>query len=221
MFIRRAVRSVATTAAIGATAAIGVLALSGTAGADLTTNQQIQAAIAQSPFTAGIPFASGQNIEVKVPANTLLPRTAAMHILECAAGAGGTPPSGTPVCDNNTIYPNTVTPSTSDGSMDIKDFTVFALPSPALLEGASNPVICGGASSPCILYIGQDQTNPALPHVWSQAFQVQIKDANETGTVNPGDGTPEVPLAIGLPLAAAGIVGGSVLFRRRRAARAA
>ena len=34
-------------------------------------------------------------------------------------------------------------------------------------------------------------------------------------------GTPEVPLAIGLPLAAAGLIGGSVLIRRRRAARAA
>jgi hypothetical protein len=220
MFIRRVARTVVTTAAIGASAAIGVLALSGAAGADLVSNQQIQAALPQVPFTPGTPFSSGQNIEVKVPANTLLPRLSSMHILECAAGPGGTPPSGTPVCDQNTFYPNNAFPSSSDGSMDITDFTVFALPSPALGENSSNPVICGGASNPCILYIGQDQTNVGLPHVWSQAFQVQIKDANETGA-NPGDGTPEVPLAIGLPLAAAGIVGGTALFRRRRSARAA
>jgi hypothetical protein len=220
MFIRRVARTVATTAAIGAATAIGVLALSGAAGADLATNQQIQAANPLVPFTPGTPFSSGQTIEVKVPANTLLPRTSSMHILECAAGAGGAPPSGTPVCDVNTIYQGNAFPSGTDGSLDITDFPVFALPSPALSEGPSNPVICGGATNPCILYIGPDQTQIGQPHVWSQAFQVQIKDVNETGA-NPGDGTPEVPLAIGLPLAAAGIAGGTVLFRRRRTARAA
>ncbi len=54
----------------------------------------------------------------------------------------------------------------------------------------------------------------------SQSLPVAIKDAAELGS-NPGDGTPEVPLAVGLPLAAAGLVGGTVLFRRRKAARAA
>jgi hypothetical protein len=221
MPLRRTIRAVATTAAIGAAAAITVLALSGTAGADLSSNQQIQAALPQSPFTAGIPFASGQTIEVKVPPNTLLPRTQNVHILECLAGPGGVPPTGAPVCDNNTQYANTVIPNTNDGSIDIKDFSVFAPPSPALGESASNPLNCGGATNQCILYVGPDQTNIGLPHVWSQGFQVTIKDAGETGTVNPGDGTPEVPLAVGLPLAAAGIVGGTVLFRRRRTARAA
>ena len=39
---------------------------------------------------------------------------------------------------------------------------------------------------------------------------------------NPGDGTPEVPMAIILPLSAMGLLGATVLFRRRRnAARAA
>ncbi len=219
MSIRRVARAVATTATIGAASAIGVLALSGAAGADLSTGQQIQAAVPQTPFTAGIPFASGQQITVSVPANTLLPHATNIHILECQAGPGGTPPTGTFNCDNLTQYPNTAVVGT-DGSMNISDFNVFALPSPALGETASNPTVCGGSSDPCILYIGQDQTVPSLPHVWSQAFQVVIKDPGESGTVNPGDGTPEVPLAIGLPLAAAGLVGGTVLFRRRKAARA-
>jgi hypothetical protein len=221
MFIRRVAKTVATTAAVGAISAIGVLALSGAAGADLSQGQQINAALAENTFTAGIPFASGQNIKVSVPPNTLLPRGSTMHILECAAGPGGAPPTGTFNCDVNTQYANSVFPSSSDGSFTITDFTVFAPPSPALGEGPSNALHCGGSTNPCILYIGPDQTNPALAHVWSQAFQVQIKDAAETGSVNPGDGTPEVPLAIGLPLAAAGLVGGTVLFRRRKAARAA
>ena len=219
MSIRRVAKTAAITAAIGGSAAFGVLALSGVAGADLVTNQQIQAAVPQAGFTGGIPFSSGQQITVSVPANTLLPHNTSIHILQCVAGPGGTPPTGTPNCDVLTQYPNTATVG-SDGSLNITDFNVFALPSPALGETASNPTVCGSSATPCILYIGPDQTNPALPHVWSQSFQVAIKDAAELGS-NPGDGTPEVPLAIGLPLAAAGLVGGTVLFRRRKAARAA
>jgi hypothetical protein len=220
MFIRRVAKTAAITAAIAGSAAIGVLALSGAAGADLVTNQQITAAVHQSPFTAGTPFASGQQITVTVPANTLLPHSTNIHILECQAGPGGTPPSGTPNCDVLTQFPDTAVVA-GDGSLNITTFNVFALPSAALGETASNPTVCGGSSNPCILYIGADQTNPALPHVWSEAFQVVKTDAGESGTVNPGDGTPEVPLAIGLPLAAAGLVGGTVLLRRRKAARTA
>jgi hypothetical protein len=219
MFIRRVAKVAATTAAIGATSAIGVLALSGAAGADLTTNQQIQAAVPQTPFTPGTPFSSGQQITVSVPANTLLPHATNIHIVQCEAGPGGAPPTGTPVCDVLTQYPNTAVVN-GDGSLNITDFDVFALPSLALGETGSNPTVCGGSNDPCILYIGADQTNPALPHVWSQAFQVVKKDPGELGT-NPGDGTPEVPLAIGLPLAAAGLIGGTVMFRRRKAARTA
>lgn len=220
MSIRRAVRSVAITASIGGTAALGVLALSGTAGA-VASGDQIPAAVAQSPFTPGTPFASGQTITVSVPANTFLPRTQNMHILMCQAGPGGTVPVGSPVCDNNTQYGATVVPSASDGSINVTDFQVFALPSNALGETASNATVCGDAAHECIIYIGVNQTDMGLPHVWSQGFQVHLTDAGETGTVNPGDGTPEVPLAVGLPLAAAGILGGSVLVRRRRSARAA
>ena len=220
MFIRRVARTIATMAAIGAAAGIGVLALSGAAGADLTSGQQIQAAIPETPFTTGTPFASGQQITVSVPANTLLPHGQNIHILECDAGPGGAPPTGAFQCDTYTQYPNTVTVN-SDGSLSITDFNVYALPSAALGEGPTNGTQCGSSTNECILYIGPDQTTPTLPHVWSQGFQVVKTDATETGTVDPGDGTPEVPLAIGLPLAAAGLIGGSLLIRRRRAARAA
>src|SRR5664280_1196820 len=179
------------------------IALTGVASADLTTNQQIQAAVAQAPFTPGLPFASGQTITISVPANTLLPHGTNLHLIECDAGPGGGPPTGTPVCDGPSQYGGNAFVSNTDGSLTVTGltgFTVFALPSPALAETASNPVQCGGASSPCIIYIGPAQTTPALPHVWSQAFSGVQTDAGETGTVNPGDGT--IPSTAAAPDAA-------------------
>ena len=173
------------------------LAVTGVAHADLVTNQQITAAVAQAPFTAGTPFSSGQQITVSVPANTLLPHATSIHVLECVAGAAGAPPTGTPNCDVLTQYPNTAVVA-ADGSLTISDFDVFALPSAALGESASNPTVCGNSATPCILYIGPDQTNPALPHVWSQAFSVVKNDAGELGT-KPGDGT--IPSAASVPSA--------------------
>src|SRR5664280_540501 len=164
------------------------LAMTGIAGA-ISSGDQIQAAVAQAPFTAGSPFASGQTITVSVPANTFLPRLQHVNILECAAAPDGSPPTGTPQCDNNTQYGATVVPSQSDGSITVTDVQVYALPSNALGETASNATVCGGSTDPCILYIGDDQTNIGLPHVWSQGFAVLQTDAKETGTVNPGDGT--------------------------------
>jgi Bacterial Ig-like domain (group 1)/Invasin, domain 3 len=174
-----------------------VLAVTGVAHADLVTNQQITAAVAQTPFTTGLPFSSGQQITVSVPANTLLPHATNIHVLECVAGPGGVPPTGTPNCDVLTQFPDTAVVA-ADGSLHLTTYNVFALPSAALGETASNPTVCGGSAAPCILYIGQDQTNPALPHIWSQAFSVVKNDAGELGT-KPGDGT--IPSAASLPSA--------------------
>ena len=164
------------------------LALTGTAGADLTSGQQIKAAVPQAPFSAGLPFASGQQITVSVPANTILPHNQNIHIVMCDAGPGGAPPTGVFQCDNNTQYANTVVVN-SDGSFSVSDFNVYALPSLALGETASNGTQCGSAAQECILYIGPDQSQSSLPHVWSQGFSVVKTDAAETGTVSPGDGT--------------------------------
>ena len=220
MFLRQAARSVGITAAIGASAGLCLLALSGTAGADVPNASQITAVTPQSPFNTGNPFASGQTITITVPPNTLFTNLESIHIVECDAGPGGTVPTGTPVCDNNTQYGNTVTPL-ADGSFTVTDDQVFALPSTFLGETSSNATQCGSSTNQCILYIGLNQGDISQNHIWSQGFQVVKTDAGETGTVNPGDGTPEVPLAVGLPLAAAGLIGGTMLIKRRKAARAA
>ena len=43
-----------------------------------------------------------------------------------------------------------------------------------------------------------------------------MKADRDDSARNPGDGTPEVPMAILLPLSAMGLLGGAVLIRRRR-----
>ena len=126
---------------------------------------------------------------MSVPANTVLPQSTNIHIVMCDAGPGGAPPTGAFQCDNNTQYANTVVVN-KDGSFSISDFNVYALPSVALGETPSNGTQCGGATQQCILYIGPDQSQSSLPHLWSQGFSVVQTDAGETGTVDPGDGDP-------------------------------
>ena len=74
-----------------------------------------------------------------------------------------------------------------------------------------------------MLYVGQGGGSDAglsKPDYFTPPFQV-ASDPTDSGTVNPGDGTPEVPLAVGLPLAAVGVIGGTLFWRRRRSSSAA
>ena len=123
-------------------------------------------------------------------------------------------PSNTTACDGNTIQGNTILPA-ADGSFTYQGYTLYALPdSISLGEGSSGPACGNTAATECILYIGNNQGDFTKPHLWSQPFFV--KPTSDDGGENPGDGTPEVPLAILLPLSAMGLVGGTVLIRRRR-----
>jgi hypothetical protein len=75
------------------------------------------------------------------------------------------------------------------------------------------------ASTSSHSYIGDNREDFTTAHVWSQPFFVN-PDPTDSGTVNPGDGTPEVLMAMLQPVAATGLLGGTVLIRRRRAVRA-
>jgi hypothetical protein len=146
---------------------------------------------------------------------------AGLHIVECTA-PGGVIPSTPAACDGNTIESLSLQ-ANADGSVDYQNYTgslypIYALPDHTTLgEGNTGPVC--NASVNCILYIGEDQTNFTAPHVWSQPFQI-VPDAGDAAP-DPGDGTPEVPFAILLPLTAIGLVAGSVVIRRRHRSEAA
>jgi hypothetical protein len=217
---RRVAVAVAATAAAGTFAA---MAFSSPAGATPPASGSTisNAAQCSDTCTSG-PFDSGQNINVVVPANSAFAapnNNSGIIIVECSA-PNGVVPTLPSACDGNTQQ--TLVGVNSDGSFTFNDYQVFALPdSVSLGESPSSPVTCGNtAATECVLYIGNNQNDFTQPHLWSQPFLTNT-DATDSGTINPGDGTPEVPLAVILPLSAMGLLGGAVLIRRRRHAHAA
>ena len=169
------------------------------------------------------PFSSGQVIQIQIPANSTLTPGAGINIVECAA-PGGVAPTTPSACDGNTIQGDTIFAGT-DGSVSYTNvapkhgYTVYALPDANLGESPGGTPACD-LSHECVLYIGQNQNDFTQPHFFSQAFFVQPV-AGDTGTpagtgTTPGTPTPEAPFAIGLPLAAAAVLGGALFWRRRR-----
>ena len=121
-----------------AAATFGVVA---SAGATSPTTGSIVtgATVPQAPFTAGIPFSSGQSINVVIPANGVFSPTTNVNIVECSA-PGGIVPTDPSTCDGNTINGPTLKPA-ADGSIDFETATqesvsdLFALPDSGHLRG--------------------------------------------------------------------------------------
>jgi hypothetical protein len=221
---RRVAISVAATAAAGTFAALAFTASPAGASGPTTGTVIPNAAQCSDTCTGGVPFSSGQNINVVIPSNEtfssddgLNNNNSGINIVECAA-PNGVVPTNSANCDGNTIDAG-ILPN-PDGSFGISGFTVYALPDSIQLgEGTSGPKCGSTSATECILYIGNNQNDFTQPHLWSQPFFVTAN--SDDGGENPGDGTPEVPLAVILPLSAMGLLGGAVLIRRRRTQRAA
>jgi hypothetical protein len=209
-----------------------ILGLAGPAGADLTNgNVTISAQTSPTP-AAGTPYSSGQQINVVITANSTLSSAnlstfgfpggvASLSLLECA-DPGGTVanlPTKPSECEPATVL--TTTANKPDGSLSLtgsNGYTMYDLPDPGTL-GVSNGTVCGQAPNFCVVGIFSNYNNFSDPDLFSAPFQIAVGDGSDTGD-NPGDGTPEVPWAIGLPLAAMAIAGGSVLLVRRSRKRA-
>jgi hypothetical protein len=214
--------SIAATAAAGAFIAMA-FALPSAAPAGATTacsasgDQCLTALQPQAGAAAGTPFSSGQLINVVIPANQTFvapDNTIAKQIVECAA-PNGVLPTQSIACDGLTIQGPTVLPSTT-GAITLQNYTVYALPDTVSLgEVAGGQPVCGNTlATECVLYVGDNFNDFTKPHLWSEPFLITA-NGNDLGA-NPGDGTPEVPMAILLPVAAMGLLGGAVAIRRRR-----
>ncbi len=228
MKLRRTAMTIAAATAIACAAPISLIAMAGTAGAAITASgQQVPgSAVAINPdpatgdtVTPGTPFSSGQTIKVTVPAESVLSTTGNVEILECAA-PNGVLPTQPSQCDPNTKSADTIIPN-ADGSFSISDYQLFALPDVTSLgESPTGSPVCGNTpATECVLGFFDNYNSFTSPYLLSQTFYIN-PTTGDTGA-NPGDGTPEVPWALGLPLLASGIVAGSVLYRRRRTTRSA
>jgi hypothetical protein len=190
----------------------------------------------QGTVTAGTPYSSGQLIDLTVAANPVIdttnltaagaPTTGLFYMEECTdpGGTSANLPTTQSGCEAATLA---TTPKTSNGAFNLtgsSGFTMYDLPDPGTLGSATMTGTCDIAPNQCVLGIfaasPQAGGGFGFPHLFSAPFQMDKQadfgSGSETG-LNPGDGTPEVPLALGLPLAGLAILGAwSIRNRRRR-----
>ena len=193
--------------------------------------------------TAGTPYSSGQQVTVTVAANSTMSaanlHTAGLPGCNSATDCSGnyyvekcTDPGGDAAqlpttsagCEATTL--NAFSARNLDGSGTLagtRAFTIYDLPDtnlgPPTMTGT-----CDVSPDQCVLGIFAanpgSQNGFAYPHLFSAPSNVGTGDGLDQGD-DPGDGTPEVPLAIGLPLAAMAVIGGLTIRHRRRQQRAA
>jgi hypothetical protein len=187
--------------------------------------------------TPGTPYDSAQPIKVTVVANSTLASATltgdglsnGKYVLEECADPGATTanlPTTAAGCEALTNTAGSDPLWTSTGAITTT-FTVFDLPDSNLGNGTLTGV-CDVAPNTCVIgiFAASPQTNGVgngNPHLYSAPFQVTAGDGGDDDAT-PGDGTPEVPLALLLPLLAAGLVGGGSYYeirRRRKVAKAA
>ena len=160
------------------------------------------------------PFSSGQYIDVTVAQNGILDPGRHIYIRECEA-PNGQPPTTPNLCDIRTTQFEKVKVG-SHGTVSDQDYPIYALPDTTVLKEQWKQKPLCDLTHPCILFVGQDRRDFDRPHVWSLPFYVN-PTAGDTGA-DPGNGLPETPYVLAFPVLAVGIIGGTMLVRRRRAA---
>jgi len=236
MSLRHGVKKVAVSGVATVCAAVFALGIgSGVAGADLVSGPTTLST--QGTVTSGTPYSSGQIITVTVGANNVLstagqtgagapPPNGSYYFEECEDPGGTTAnlPTSFNGCEAGTLDIET-TGNVSTGAVTAPSFTVYDLPDVGTVGGptmTAPPGMCDAAPNFCVIGIfaaNPNSGNPGFsrPHLFSAPFLMKVDPTGTDSGTNPGDGTaPEVPLAIGLPLAAVGIFGGWSLNRNRR-----
>lgn len=184
------------------------------------------------------PYASGQEITVKVAPNSTLavpnleahgyPSGAALFkIYECADPDGLVTnlPTNTYGCDGETI--STFSQPNKDGSFTYENYTIYALPDrPSFGESPADVPVCGDtAKTECVLYVGTDVSDFSKPHIFSAPFSVKA-NATDSGkpagngvlpgsASDPGSKTPVLIVGAGVVVV---LVAAGLLFFRRQGA---
>ena len=137
-------------------------------------------------------FASGQNINAVIPANTAFVFSGQQHgeaDRRVAWVQNGVVPTLTTACDG--LDQSRAPPlwPTPDGSFTLTNYTVYALPDLVSLgEGSGGPAGATPATE-CILYIGDNYEDFTAPHLWSDPFFIEPNNASPDSGTPAGDGT--------------------------------
>lgn len=246
MSLRHVVKAVAASGAATVCATVFMLGLgSGVAGASSLVSPDGSTTLTTSGTVAsGTPYSSGQKITVSVAANSSLSSAAlfaagdpncssstncsgSYYVEECTdpGGAPGNVPTSATGCESLTLSANATKTSTGAFTLSgLKAYKIVALPDGNLGAGTMTGT-CGADPNQCVLGIfaenPQSGNGFAFPHLFSAAWQVTPQPDGTDSGANPGDGTPEVPFAIGLPLAAVAVIGAITVRSRKRAQRVA
>jgi len=232
--MRNVTRHVLTALTAGVAAALPLaLVFSGPASASTLTSSDGTVALTTTNSTGtpapGTPYSAGQTVNIAVTMNPTMNQASletagypsgavAIKALECVDPNGDSNdlPTKPSECDADTL--DSISGANTDGSMNINGYTVYALPDQGGALGATT-LNCGVAPNYCVIGLFANYSDFSKPHIFSAPFQILAN--TDDGGENPGDGTPEVPFAIALPLAAAAVGGGTLFLRRRKQHRAA
>jgi Bacterial Ig-like domain (group 1)/Bacterial Ig-like domain (group 3) len=182
-----------TVLAVGASTALGTTAAHA---APITSGPVTLSTI--GTVTAGTPYSSGQKIDIAVAANSTLNQASLeaagfpsgavpIKALECSdpGGTAANLPTNATECQSDTVA--VISGANSDGSLNINNYTVYALPDNIIFsEGASGP-LCDQADA-CVVGIFSNQNDFTKPHLFSGPFYVAPN--GDDGGENPGDGSP-------------------------------
>ena len=238
MSLRHVAKTVAISgAALACSGGVMFGILASPAGASTLTSPDGNTALKTTGTTAitpGTPYSSGQKINVVVAPNSVISAagliaagytgslTGNYYVAMCTDPNGDTAdlPTGPSNCEFSTYNHSILRSSTSSGGFTLSNYPIFDLPD----TNIGTPTMTGScdvAPNTCVL--GIFVSNPGVgaafsaPHLFSAPFQVTTaNNVVADDGAQPGDGTPEVPLAIGLPLAAAAVLGGTIIVNRRR-----
>jgi hypothetical protein len=151
-------------------------------------------------------YKTGTVVAIHVGANSTFVPNSRIEVIECAAPNGVDPVSDA-TCDGNTAQAGSVLVA-KDGSFDVPDYTLYALPNTTLAESADEIPVCN-TTSECVLYIGQNQNDFKAPKVFSTTFTIEPTAATTPVAAHHGP-VPGAPVTgVSARVAAAGASSGT------------
>jgi hypothetical protein len=163
---------VATTAIVVAIVVALVLTLTSGGHSSSTAGADGRPVVVLTPPPGSSAYHNNQQFQLSVRPNKYFAPYSRIVVLECGDPGGQTAnlPKSDTGCDGNTVQGYSILVN-KDGSFSTSNYQLMSLPNTVLGEPADNRPVCN-QSKPCVLYVGQDQTNFTAPKVFSLPFTI-------------------------------------------------